>query len=412
MNLFSPTISRVFFPFALGYFISYLYRVVNAVIAPDLVAELAVNPSQLGLLTSVYFIAFASSQLPLGILLDRFGPRRVNAFLLMVAGAGALVFARSSSLSGLVIGRGLIGLGVSACLMAAFKSYVLWFPERLWARINGFQMAAGGLGALAGAAPVAWTLHATGWRSLFAGLSALTVLIAVIIFFIVPEKKTAAAQPGIRHLLAEVAGVFSSADFWRIAPLTTAANATFMSLQGLWAGPWLRDVGGLDPLNAARVLSWSAISMVAGFILLGLLAEILSKRGIPVLITSVCGMTAFMGIQAMIIFRFPGYDGFLWIGFGFTGTASILSYTALSLRFPKALSGRVTTGINLLVFIAAFISQWAIGGIIGLWTPNPSGVYGPDAFQTAFLLMLVLQVLCLIWFCPARRSRPSGDRTG
>ena len=122
----------VFIPFALGYFLSYLFRVVNAVIAPDLTADLALNPAQLGLLTAAYFITFAAFQLPLGVLLDRYGPRRIEAFLLFFAGLGAFVFARSESLTGLVIGRALIGFGVSSCLMAAFKAFVLWFPQNQW----------------------------------------------------------------------------------------------------------------------------------------------------------------------------------------------------------------------------------------------------------------------------------------
>jgi len=120
---------RVFLPFAAGYFLSYLYRVVNAVIAPDLVADLAIGPSALGLLTATYFIAFASAQLPLGVLLDRFGPRRMEAFLLLFAGLGAYLFARAESLVGLVVARAFIGFGVSACLMAAFKAYTIWFTR-------------------------------------------------------------------------------------------------------------------------------------------------------------------------------------------------------------------------------------------------------------------------------------------
>ena len=150
MNVSFLTALRVFVPFAGGYFLSYLYRVVNAVIAPDLVIDLGIGPSALGLLTSTYFIAFASSQLPLGVLLDRFGPRRVEAFLLLFAGLGAFLFSWSGTLAGLVAARAFIGFGVSACLMAAFKAYTLWFAREKWPLVNGFQMAAGGFGAPGG----------------------------------------------------------------------------------------------------------------------------------------------------------------------------------------------------------------------------------------------------------------------
>lgn len=188
MPVVSLSALRVFVPFALGYFLSYLFRVVNAVIAPDLVADLQIDPSQLGLLTSTYFIAFASSQLPLGIFLDRFGPRIVESFLLAFAGMGAFIFAKSQTLTGVIIGRAFIGFGVSACLMAAFKSYVIWFPEKMWPRINGFQMAAGGLGALSAATPVEWILQITDWRGLFFLLAGISFFIALSVFFVVPEK--------------------------------------------------------------------------------------------------------------------------------------------------------------------------------------------------------------------------------
>ena len=135
----TATLLRVFLPFAAGYFLSYLFRVVNAVLAPDLAADIGVGPSALGLLTSVYFITFASFQLPLGILLDRYGPRKTEAVLLMFAGLGAFIFSQAESLAGLVIGRAFIGFGVSACLMASFKAYTVWFDRTKWPVINGFR---------------------------------------------------------------------------------------------------------------------------------------------------------------------------------------------------------------------------------------------------------------------------------
>jgi MFS family permease len=180
---------RVFFPFAAGYFLSYLYRVVNAVIAPDLVGELSLAPASLGLLTAVYFITFASFQLPLGILLDRYGPRKVEACLLLFAGLGAYIFSQSTSLTGLIVGRALIGFGVSSCLMAAFKAYTLWFPKDKWPLVNGFQMAAGGLGALAATSPVEFALGFTDWRGLFVILAIATIASATVVFFVVPGKK-------------------------------------------------------------------------------------------------------------------------------------------------------------------------------------------------------------------------------
>ncbi|WP_457552797.1 MFS transporter [Desulfobacula sp.] len=398
MSFFPPSALRVFIPFAFGFFLSYLFRVVNAVIAPDLVADLHIDPSQLGLLTATYFIAFASSQLPLGIFLDRFGPRKVEAFLLTFAGAGAIIFARSHTLTGVIIGRAFIGFGVSACLMAAFKSYVLFFPEKIWPRINGFQMAAGGLGALSAATPVEWILRLTDWRGLFLLLALFSFATALAVLFIVPEKKSKATPDRFSQQIKGIKQVFKSLDFWKIAPLTAMSQAGFLSLQGLWAGPWLRDIAGMQRPQIASVLSWTAISMICGFISLGFIAEKLAQRGVSILVTAVTGMCISMVIQFLIVFKLFLPIPLLWMILGFFGTSGILSYASLTYSFPKALSGRVTTSINLLVFITAFILQWAIGIIINQWETTAAGHYHPSGYKASFLAVLGLQAAGFAWY--------------
>ncbi len=399
---------RVFLPFAGGYFLSYLFRVVNAVIAPDLAADVGVDPAQLGLLTATYLIAFAAFQLPLGILLDRFGPRAVEAVLLLFAAAGAVIFARSASLTGLILGRALIGFGVSACLMAAFKSYVIWFPGPVLSRINGLQMAAGGLGVLAAFAPVEFALRFTDWRGVFLGLGVLCVLMAVTVFTVVPESDKKPVPEPFSRQIQGVGQVFTSLFFWRIAPLTMLSQAGFMAIQGLWAGPWLRDVASLDRAESAGCLSISALAMIAGFIILGFVTEKLAQKGIPVLYSAVSGMTFFIAVLALMTFGAPLSPQVLMGLFGFFGTAGILSYTALTLGFPARLSGRVTTGINLLVFLGGFALQWAMGAMINLWDPPLPGQYDPAGYQAAFLMVLGLQVLGLAWFFISHRLMTDG----
>lgn len=394
----STAIFRVFLPFAFGYFLSYLFRVVNAVIAPDIVKDLNIDPSQLGLLTATYFISFAASQMPLGILLDRFGPRIVESLLLIFAGLGAFIFARSDSLGGVILGRAFIGFGVSACLMAAFKSYVLWFPSVMWPRINGFQMAAGGLGALSATLPVECVLKVTDWRGLFFILAGLCFMVALAVFLIVPEKQSDTKLETVSKQLDGLKTILGSQDFWQVAPLTALSQAGYLSLQGLWAGPWLKDVAGLQRTDVAFVLSCSATAMIAGYILLGLLGETLAKKGIPILLTAVGGITAFIGIQFAIALQLPLPPVLVWTNFGFFGTSGILAYAALSYMYPKHLSGRVTTSVNMLVFIAAFCLQWLIGIIMNLWETSATGQYHPAGYKAGFLTVLALQMSGLIWF--------------
>jgi sugar phosphate permease len=176
---------RVFLPFAFGFYLSYLYRSVNAIIAPDLIQEIGIDAANLGLLSSAYFISFAAFQIPLGIILDRVGPRKVEAILLLFAALGAVIFASSDSLLNLIIGRAFIGLGVSACLMAALKSYGMWFEKDKIPMVNGLHMAAGGFGALMGTLPIEYALQITDWRGILIGIGCIALSASIAIFFVV-----------------------------------------------------------------------------------------------------------------------------------------------------------------------------------------------------------------------------------
>lgn len=396
---------KVFLPFALGYFLSYLYRVINAILAPNLAVDIGIGPSELGLLTGAYFITFAACQLPLGILLDRFGPRRIESSLLLVAAAGALVFARATTLSGLLIGRGLIGIGVSACLMAAFKAFVIWFPRQRLPQINGFQMAAGGLGALTATAPVEAALAITDWRGIFTALAVLSVLVAAAVFFYVPEQTAPGQGQRLSQQIRGIRKVLTSLDFWRIAPWSILTQSSFLSIHGLWAGPWLRDVAGFDRPAVARTLTWMAVAMVVGFSALGTAAERLSSRGLSTLLVAAGGMGLFILPQAVLLLQMTRWPVALWVVFAFLGTAGILPYAALAQSFPPQLSGRVNTTLNLMVFLFAFFAQWGIGVIIGRWPVSTTGGYATAGYRTAFGALLVLQLFAAAWFWLAGRMQ-------
>lgn len=409
MTTLASLLLRVFAPFAAGYFLSFLFRAVNAVLAPELLRDLGMGPSALGLLTATYFIAFASFQVPLGVLLDRYGPRRVEAALLLVAAMGAFCFARAETIIQLLIGRALIGLGVSACLMAAFKAYTQWFRAERWPLINGLQMAAGGLGALAATVPVQWLLPWAGWRGIFFGLTLCTVVVAALVFFLVPEKEQQAAGEPFGDQVRAIGTVFTSPAFWRIAPLTALSQATLFAVQGLWAGPWLKEVSHLETEAVGATLLWMAVAMVAGFIGLGALTTQLHRWGVPVLRTAVTGMVLFMVVQVLLLIGPADWITPMWLGFGFFGTSGIIAYAALTQHFPVHLAGRVNTAVNLLVFVAAFAGQWAIGVIVGWWPQTEPGQLAAAGLRAGFACLLICQVCALVWFVVAgRRGAPAG----
>jgi MFS family permease len=405
MSLNPAILLRVFIPFALGYFLSYLYRTVNAVIAPDLVRDIGVDPASLGLLTSAYFLSFAAFQLPLGVLLDRYGARRVEASLLLFAAAGAIVFARAETLTGLMLGRALIGLGVSACLMAAFKAFTLWFPPERLPLANGIQMISGGVGALAATTPVELSLQWTDWRGVFLILAGATVVSALCVFLVVPEREGTHSGETLREQLVGIKHVFTSRAFWTIAPWTVAAQSAYLSIAGLWSGPWLRDVAHYDRMTVANTLMGVSLAMIAGYFIFGALAERLTRRNIRPMTVAAVGMLIFIIIQILLALQFTTLTRTLWLSFGFFGTASILPYAVLSQSFPRHLSGRANTGLNVLVFTAAFAVQWLIGLIINLWPQAISGGYNVAGYSTSFGLIMSLQLAAAAWYFLSARRR-------
>lgn len=404
MSLKTGMLLRVFIPFALGYFLSYLYRTVNAVIAPDLARDVGVDPASLGLLTAAYFLAFAAFQLPLGMLLDRYGPRRVEATLLIFAASGAFLFAKADSLTGLLIGRALIGLGVSACLMAAFKSFSLWLPADRLPLANGIQMVSGGVGALAATTPVELSLQVTDWRGVFIVLSGMTIVAALCIYLVVPEKEGTQSGETMREQLQGIKTVFTSRIFWSIAPWAFTAQSAYLSLIGLWSGPWLRDIAEYGRMAVANTLMGVSIAMIAGYFIMGAIAGRLAKRGTRPITVAAVGMSIFLVIQLLLVFRLAEFTLTLWLLFGFFGTACILPYAELSQRFPKNLTGRVNTGLNLLVFVSAFAGQWVIGLIINLWPQTSSGGYEASGYSAGFGLLTFVQLLSAGWYFFSRHS--------
>lgn len=403
-------------PFGLGYFLSYLFRTVNAIISPQLTSEMDLTASDLGLLTSLYFIVFAAFQLPLGVLLDRYGPRRVQAALLLVGAVGAALFAIGETFEMLALGRGLIGLGASGCLMAAIQGNVLWWPAERLALVNGMTAAFGSFGALVSTVPVELMVGIIGWRGVFGVLAGATVLVAILTWAAVPERRapqtterparlTTDAATGWRAQLADLAAVYGSAFFWRVSVVVLMHNSVFLSYQSLWAGSWLRDVAGLDRIGVANGLLSLNVGMFTGVILLGVAADRLQKLGIKPIICVGTGIAITMVTQLMFGFGVAAIPMALCFLFGFFGSSTLLIYAVFGQHFPRRLIGRVNTAQNMLIFFAAFAAQWGIGAVIDLWPPLAEGRYPPEAQQTALLMMTALESLAFLWFVwPRRRA--------
>jgi predicted MFS family arabinose efflux permease len=390
-------------PFAFGYFLSYLFRAANAVVAADLVAEIGLTASELGLLTAAYLFAFAVFQLPLGILLDRYGPRRVQAALMVLAAAGALLFASGRSVALLATARALIGLGFAGGLMSGFKAVVLWVPEPRRALANASVMSFGALGLLVATVPMEWGVQFAGWRAVFAALALITFLVAMLILILVPERTFAAAGGKLTDQMASVAAIFLDRAFLRLAPLVAATAGTHIAIQTLWAGPWFRDVAGLDRNGVASHLLAMAAAFFVGILSSGAVADWLVRRGTSMLTVMLGFLLLFLASQLVIVVDWPPLRLLAWLAFAMTGQAAILAYPWLANYFGAHLSGRAHTAINLLIFLTAFTAQSAIGVLIDLFPRTASGGYAPRAYQLAFGVFLALQVCALLWYLADRR---------
>jgi len=397
-----PVFWRVTLPFLAGYFISYLYRSVNAIIGPEIASELHLGSAGLGLLTAIYFFAFAVFQLPLGILLDRYGPRRVNGTMLLVAAAGGTWFALGHSAAELTAARGLIGLGVSGCLMAAFSAFMLWYPPERIATMNGIAFASGMLGAIVATVPLEMLLRVFHWREVFAGIVALNLAVSLLLFLAVPERTATQHGQSVRAQLAGFGQLARDPAFWRLALAIGASQVATVSLQTLWVATWLRDLLGFSSAQVARALLVFGLAMMLGYVGFGRASDALARRGrstLPLLtggvaVASLCLALLALGVRTGALA--------LWAVFFGCATAVTLAYSLYSRRFPKDMVGRVNTALNVFVFIGMFSGQWAVGWVLAFWPQSATG-YAPEAYPWALGLLWAVQFAGLVWLWTGRR---------
>lgn len=395
----------VFLPFALGHYLSSLLRTVNAVLAPHLLGALALDSGQLGLLTSAFFFSFALVQLPVGIALDRYGPRKVQLVLMLVAAGGALMFARGASFSELVLARAVIGLGLGGCFMSAVKAISTWISAAKLPSVHGYLIAVGGLGAASATLPVRLALQLTDWRGLFTMLGALLACCGLLIWLVTPRAAPGARGP--RPSVQSILDVYRDRAFRRTISLILVPHAIFFGIQGLWIGRWLSDVARFPEGAVAYLLYLSMAAVIFGAIAVGMVTEWAGRRGIRPLDVAAFGIALFVLVQAAFVCNWrPSYQ-LLSVLFTLIGTITGIEYAIVAQSMPAALTGRAATCLNLLIFVGAFLVQAGFGQVIGLWQPNHLGRYPVQAYQVAFGLLVLLQLPGLALF--ALRRRRAGE---
>ena len=390
-------ILSVFLPFAAGYYLAYLFRTINAAISPALVSDFGLDAAETGLLASVYFLVFGLAQIPIGILLDRLGPRRVQGVLLVIAGGGSTLFGNASSFPELLVARALIGLGVAGSLMAGLKTIVTWFPRERVALMNGWMIMLGSLGAVTATAPTDWLVNHFGWRSLFEILTIGTFAVGGLIYMVVPEgiPDSEIVAPARKPLT--LWSIYSDPRFLRVAPLSAACIGSSWALQSLWASAWLTDVEGFNRESRVTQMLLMAVGLSLGALLLGAMADRLRKRNIRTE-SLLAGVGALFAVAELaLVLRIPLPSLPAWSVVSIAGAATVLSFAVIGDYFPKEFGARANGALNLLHFGWAFMVQYGIGLVVGQW-PSQDGHYPVAAYQAAFGLSVALQTATLVWF--------------
>jgi len=402
----------VFAALAAGYVASQFYRASPAVIAPELMRDLSLGAEAVGGIAGLFFLAFGLSQLPVGVLLDRFGARRSMAGLMLVAVAGALVFATADSGAGLAAGRVLLGLGCAAGLMGAMVVLARWFPPENFATMSGLVMGIGSAGVLIAATPLAIAAEGIGWRGAFLIAAAVTAALALWLYLAVRD-----APPGHPHLsrkaeslgeiMAGVRAVLANGQLWRICAMQLSTYPGVMTVAGLWAGPYLHDVHGLDTAARGEALNPVYVALAVSPILAGPLDRIFNTRKWLV-VSSAIGLAAVYGLLAVL----PGLG--LWQAVAlFTLMAalspgSLVGHAHARAVLPEHLVGRGMTLQNTAGIGGVFVMQAATGLIIGALT-QAAGPAPEIAYRAAFGFLGLMMLASLAVYLPVRDVRP-GDR--
>jgi len=387
----------VFFVFAFGYFLSCLLRAITATLSPVLTLEFELMAADLGLLAGGYFLGFASMQIPLGYLLDKFGPKKIVSSFLLIALIGTSSFALAQSFSGLLISRILIGIGVSACLMAPLTGYRIWFAENQQQRANSWMLMIASLGFLSSTLPVQLLLPSFGWRWIFGGIAILILVSIILMLAFIPKwnhQRNVSLKNPVRQ--GSLTDVWKDKFFISLIPMGLFNYGGLMAIQTLWAGPWMIRVAGYTPLESATGLFWINITMLISFFLWGYFLPRITSLGFSALKILKLGLPISFFVMLMIIFLGPKAGAFYITLFILSSIFLSVTQPAVGLSFPSYLAGKALTSFNLLIFLGTFIMQWLMGLVIDLI--KNSGYSEIFGFRSAFSVFLILSLVSYIFF--------------
>jgi MFS family permease len=406
------------------YVVSQFLRNSVGVIAPDIAAEMRIPAKQIGLLSSAFFFAFATMQLPLGVAIDRFGPKRCMLACAVVVIASALMFAAGRTPGELVAARVIMGFGTTCYLVGPLTLYAQRFSAERFGALAGMHMGIGTLGTLLATAPLAYAAAAVGWRAPFVAIAVVMGLAGLMVALIVrePPRSAAARRETLRESIAGIRAAMRISSVGRLFLMQMATYSSFVIFVGLWGGPYLTHVYGYDLTERGSLLLIPAIAQVLGLTLYGWTDRVFGSHRVPVVIGALTTAGFFAVLALAGTLARPSLIVWL-VGFGaFAGFTPVVIAHGKSL-FPRELVGRGMTLLNMGSMGGVFVTQTVSGLAIDLF-PASNGVYPLDAYRIVFALQAAFLIGAVAIYVPARdplgetnlqktRScRPLGRRSG
>ena len=397
------------------FLLSQFYRASMAVISTDLIQDLQLNASDLSLLSSAFFYAFALVQIPIGLTLDRFGPRLTMTVLSLFGVAGALCFAWSDTLNSALVGRVLLGLGMACNLMGPFKLLTLWFGPAQFASLTTLVFSIGTAGNLVASSPLVLLVQSVGWRWAFTFFAVFHALLICIFWVTVrdnpPDRTKTTPTPKSGTVLKGLQTLLTSRDYWFISLGTFCRYGIFAAIQTLWAGPYLMKGMGLTPLQAGNILLVLNLGFIIAGPLWGNLSDRLQRRKRFVLL-GLFSMAVLLLLMSVLPLQTSVFVFCLLFAlFGITGSTGGIMYTQIKERMPEHLAATAMTGINLFTMIGAAGFLHGLGYL--MQTVYGDAALSLDSFQMIFRFCAgcLVAVFCLYVFTREGRTEAPNDNT-
>ena len=397
----------IMFVLCLGYTISQFLRTSVGVLAPNLMMDFSISPEEMGLLGGVFFLSFALFQIPAGILIDKYGPRRIMTIIITFTVIGSIIFALSNSYISLIIGRIFMGLGCSVCLMGSLVLITRWASKDDFSKLAGTILAIGGLGGLLATTPLSYLSDLYGWKFSFWSASICTFIVMILYHLILKDNPKAKINPiKTKHQnnsAYNILVILKERNFKFMIPMSLMSYSSLVVVLGLWGAPYLKDFHGLELIERGHILMLMAISWNIGSFVFGRLRMLLGGYK-NVVIFGAVGVIILLLILAFAPSLSKLFLYILFCVLGFFGAFSVALISHYQALFDNEYMGRALSTANFFNFGGVFLIQWLTGKIIYFMGGDKSGAPS-EAYSWAFIFVAILLFISLLIYLFSKENK-------